>query len=786
MSDQPPAPDPHSRFFNRELSWVAFNERVLEEGLDPSRPLFERLKFLCIFSGNLDNFFMVRVAALKHQVRASVAELSLDGLSPFEQLRQIHDRISALVTRQRECIQAEILPGLARHGILIHRYEQLPPDAQQTLHRYFESDVFPVLTPLAVDPGHPFPHLLNLGLNLGLVLEAREGTFAPLERTGIAPPDEGLELTDPRGSTPPAAAPGPTSRPGLADVAAEPVFAVLQVPSVLPRLVLLKGMPSGLHYVLLEEVMARYAADLFPGFKVKASFPFRVTRDADVTIAETEAEDLMQSVEQSIRNRDRGAAVRLEVQHDAPPELVDSLGVDLGLHRNDIYRTASPLNLPDFLKLSDLDYPALKDPPFTPRPLVRNKGESFFARVRAGDVLLHHPYDSFDPVLELVTTAAEDRRVLAIKQTLYRTSGGDSPIVRALARAAENGKQVTALVELKARFDEKANIRWARALEDAGVHVVYGLIGLKTHAKLTLVVRKDDDGIRRYIHMGTGNYNSRTARIYTDLGLITCRREIGEDASQLFNLLTGYSCHQTWRRLIVAPHGMRERLVGFIERETAHARAGRPARIVTKLNSLGDSRVINALYEASQAGVQIDLIVRGICCLRPGLPGLSENVRVVSIVGRLLEHERIAYFWNGGAEEVWLLSGDWMERNFDGRVEIAFPVEDAALRDLVITRLLRIALADNVQARDLASDGTYRRRTPSGRPSVNAQELLMLEALPPLEGVPPSVRPAGLTPPAPAIPPPTAVKPSTAVQRPTRSGKRMPGYRVPHADRSTD
>jgi polyphosphate kinase len=705
MTDQPAGVvDPGVRFFNREISWLAFNERVLEEAFDPIRPPLERLKFLCIFATNLDEFFMIRVAGLKHQIRASVAELSPDGLSPFEQIRLINARVREMVTRYGTCFREEVLPGLGRHGIVFRPYLELAPEQREGLDRYFASEVFPVLTPLAVDPGHPFPHLLNLGLNLALVLEP------------------------------------------MRQVDSEPLFAVLQVPSVLPRLVPLKDGRPGHQFVLLEEIMAQHAAELFPGYRVRHCFPFRVTRDADLTIAEMEADDLLQTVEQSLRSRDRGAAVRLEVPADAPAELVDGLGVDLGLHRNDIYRVNGPLNMSDFMRMTDLDYPALKETPFTPRAFVREKGESFFARIRAGDVLLHHPYDSFDPVVELITQAAEDPRVLAIKQTLYRTSGGDSPIVRALARAAQNGKQVTALVELKARFDEKANIRWARALEDAGVHVVYGLIGLKTHCKVALVVRKEDDGIRRYVHLGTGNYNPRTARIYTDLGLITCRPEIGADASQLFNLLTGYSSFESWRKMMVAPHGMRERFQLFVSREIEHAKAGRPGRIVAKMNSLVDAKMINALYEASAAGVSIDLIVRGICCLRPGVAGLSDNIRVISIVGRFLEHERIYYFCNNGAEEVYLGSADWMDRNFDRRVETIFPIEDPTLRERIVTQVLSLNLVDNVGARDLAPDGTYKRRSPAGAEPICAQELFLANNFSVLERVPMSVRPPGIKP----------------------------------------
>ncbi|MBI4863526.1 MAG: polyphosphate kinase 1 [Candidatus Riflebacteria bacterium] len=722
--------DPASRLVNRELSWLAFNERVLEEAFDPLKPPLERLKFLCIFATNLAEFFLIRVAGLKHPIPADVADLSPDGLSPAEQIRQIHSRVRELVARRDPCLLEGVLPTLARFGIVVHPYRDLQAEAQQVLSRYFASEVFPVVTPLAVDPGHPFPHLLNLGLNLALVLDPQRGQ-------------------------------------------GEPVFAVLQVPSVLPRLVPLRDMRPGHHFVPLEEVTAHHAVEFFPGYKVRIGFPFRVTRDADFEIAEAEADDLIQSVQQSLRMRDKGAAVRLEVPPDAPAELVDGLAADLGLDPTDVFRVQAPLNLADFMRLTELDYPALKDPAFTPRAIGREKGESLFTRARNADILLHHPYDSFDPVVELITQAAEDPRVLAIKQTLYRTAGGDSPIIRALARAAENGKQVTALVELKARFDEKANIRWARALEDAGVHVVYGLIGLKTHCKIALVVRKEEDGIRRYVHMSTGNYNHWTARLYTDLGLITCRPEIGADATQLFNLLTGYSLFESWKKTLVSPRGMRTRLMELVAREIEHARAGRSARIVAKMNSLADTRMISALYDASRAGVSIDLIVRSICCLRPGVPGLSENIRVISIVGRFLEHERIFYFSNGGQEEVYLGSGDWMERNFDRRVDILFPIDDVAIKNRLIDHILLLNLMDNVQVRELTPDGTYRRRQLEGRAPISVQEILLSDVTPQLGTATVFVRPPSMKP---------ATAPGTQspahVPRPVRRRVRAPKHGI--------
>ncbi|MBI4867108.1 MAG: polyphosphate kinase 1 [Candidatus Wallbacteria bacterium] len=690
MTTQPqaePKPESSPRFFNRELSWLAFNERVLEEALDTTKPPLERLKFLCIFATNLDEFYMIRVAGLKQQLGASILELSPDGLSAKEQLKRISERVHDLIARHGRCLREEVLPLLTSNAIILHSYRLLPQETREIVDEYFRKEVLPVLTPLAIDPGHPFPHLLNLGLNLGFMLTSR-------------------------------------------DREAEDLFAVVQVPSVLPRLLPLRGLGSGYNFLFLEDAIAQHADDLFPGYRVTMTFPFRLTRDADLEIAEDEADDLLETVEQSLRHRNQGDAVRLEVSPDGPQEVVDTLMADLQIHPKDVFRIEGPLNLPDMMALVNLDMPGLKDQPFTPRGLGREKGESIFHRIRTADILLHHPYDSFDPVLSLVSEAATDPRVLAIKQTLYRTSG-DSPVVRALIRAAEEGKQVTAIVELKARFDEKANIQWAKALEDAGVHVVYGLLGLKTHAKVCLVVRREDTGIRRYVHFGTGNYNPKTARVYTDLGFMTCRPDLGADATELFNLLTGYSKFDRWRKLLVAPQNMRSRLLALIDRETEHAKAGRGGRIVAKMNSLADEKIIDSLYRASQAGVAIDLIVRGICCLRPGVAGLSENVRVTSIVGRFLEHSRVFHFANGGDDEVYIGSADWMTRNLDRRVEILVPIEDPVLRDRLVVEVLGTCLADNVQARELQADGLWVRRLPhAGAMTVNAQRLLLLAEKP--------------------------------------------------------
>ncbi|HEY6908790.1 MAG TPA: polyphosphate kinase 1, partial [Myxococcales bacterium] len=660
-----------ARFFiNRELSWLAFNERVVEEGLDPTVPALERLKFLAIASSNLDEFFMIRVAGLKQQLVGHVEESGPDAMSPGEQLAAIATRCHEMVSRQYRALLGDVLPNLERAGVRLLSTSQLSPEADQFLADAFAREIFPVLTPIALDPGHPFPHLRNKSLNLAV-------RFA-------------------------ATAPGARLR-----------YGVVPVPSVLPRL--LEVPDAGRRtYVLLEDVISRYVAQLFPGMPVEGCWAFRVTRNWDLSIDEEEAEDLLVTIEREVRRRDRGSAVRLELAAQAEQHLSDYLVRALKLGPADVYRIEGPLNVPDLLPLlGRIEQKELHDEPFTPvvPPVVGDGERDFFRLIREKDVLLHHPYESFDPVVSFIEGAAEDPQVLAIKMTLYRT-GKDSPVVRALQRAAENGKQVTALVELKARMDEEANILWARALEQSGVHVVYGLIGYKTHCKVTLIVRREAGGLRRYVHLGTGNYNPGTAKIYSDLSLFTARDDFGADATSLFNLLTGYSRPTQWKKFKVAPLGLKAGVIEIIEREAEIARQTGKGRIVAKMNSLADSDVIKALYRASQAGVQIDLIIRGICGLRPGVPGVSERIRVISIVDRYLEHTRIWLFDAGGKREVWLGSADWMARNFIRRVEVAFPIEDASLKERIADEILATQLLDNVKARVLLPDGHYERILP--------------------------------------------------------------------------
>ena len=681
-----------SPYFNRELSLLEFNRRVLEEALDERQPLLERVKFLAIFSTNMDEFFMIRVAGLKQQIAAAVVERSPDGLTPAEQLTAIRRVVSGLQELQRRCWLEDVQPRLRDHGIHVLDYHELTEQQRAFCAQYFEREVFPVLTPLAFDPAHPFPHISNLSLNLAVV---------------INDPEEG-EL-----------------------------FARIKVPAVLPRLIEIpidrrNGPehipPERRHcFTWLDQVIAANVDALFPGVEVVETYAFRIIRNADMEIQEEEAADLLRTIEQGVRQRRFGAAVRLAVQHNMPQRIRDLLLANLKLTPGDLYEVRGPLGLADLMALTRLDRPDLKDPPFYPAvPAVLRHTRSsadIFAAIRQQDILLHHPYDSFQPVVELISAAATDPEVLAIKQTLYRV-GSNSPIVKALMHAREQDKQVTVLVELKARFDEENNITWARALERAGVHVVYGLVGLKTHAKIALVVRREQDGMRRYVHLGTGNYNATTARVYTDLGLMTCRPDIGADASDLFNFLTGYSRQRQYRKLLVAPVNLRERLTALIEREIAHAVSGSGGRLIFKINHLIDPTMIDLLYRASQAGVQIDLIVRGMCCLRPGIADLSERIHVRSIVGRFLEHGRIYYFANGGADEVYLGSADLMQRNLDRRVETLFPLEDPALAAHVRDYLLQTYLRDNVRARILLPDGSYVRAQPAdGEAPIDCQAI---------------------------------------------------------------
>lgn len=694
-------------YFSREASWIEFNNRVLHEAFDPRTPLLERLKFLAIFSSNLDEYFMVRVAALKEQVEAQVSKLSADGRTPQEQLTLINERLRPLVTQQHRHFQEALRPQLSAQGIYLLDYIDLTQEQRSYLQAYFEAQVFPVLTPLAIDPGHPFPYISNLSLNLAVVVKD--------------------------------------------SVTGEELFARVKVPQVLPRFIELpietQDLPTTVAKsratvwagVPLEQVIAHNLEALFPGMNIQEYHPFRITRNTDLDVEEDEADDLMLAIEQELRKRRfGGSVVRLEVNTSMPDNIRAMLIEEMELSAIDVYEIDGLLCLRDLFAFMGLPLPELKDEPWSPvthprlkrvveTPLIEaaTSEENFFAAIRKQDILVHHPYHSFSrSVQRFIEEAALDPEVLTIKMTLYRTSG-DSPIVQALINAAENGKQVAALVELKARFDEENNINWARKLESAGVHVVYGLVGLKTHTKLVLVVRREAGRIKRYVHIGTGNYNPKTARLYTDLGMFSCREELGADLTDLFNHLTGYSRQQSYRKLLVAPMNLRDRMLTFIDREIEHQRNGGHGRIVAKMNAIVDPQLIVALYEASQAGVQIDLIIRGICCLRPGLKDVSENIRVISIVGRFLEHARVFYFNNNGDAEVYIGSADWMPRNLDRRVEAIVHVEDSNLaQDL--QEMLGIALADNRQAWDLQPDGKYIQRSPQpDQPEQSSQKMFM-------------------------------------------------------------
>jgi polyphosphate kinase len=667
---------------NRELSWLEFNARVLAEAEDPGVPLFERIKFLSIVTANLDEFFMVRVAGLKQQLSGEVEEPPPDGMMPQEQLAALSARAHKLVDVQYHCWNDQLVPALAREGVMLVKPADLAPEELAALDAMFKNDIFPVLTPIAIDPGHPFPHLRNKSLNLG-VMFARENELL------------------------------------------EPGFGVVQVPGMLPRVMPVKKAGARNAFVLLEDVIARHVHQIFPVLRLRGTYAFRVTRNWDLEIDEEEAEDLLQTIQQELRRRDRGNAVRLEISGEVLPGSLARLchALKLDTHE-DVYHVHGPLNFADISRavVHGGERRELRDEPFSPQivPPLR-ESEDLFATIREKDILLHHPYESFDSVVEFVSRAADDPQVLAIKQTLYRTSG-DSPIIKALARAAETGKQATAIVELKARFDEESNIQWARMLEQSGVHVVYGLLGLKTHAKAALVVRREKDKLRRYVHLSTGNYHPATARLYTDLSLFTARESVGEDVTALFNLLTGYSAPAKWNQLVVAPLGLHEAVLGLIKREADHARAGRPSGIVAKMNAIVDPDVIEALYTAAQAGVPITLLVRGVCGLRPGIPGVSERIQVRALVDRFLEHSRIAYFKNAGQDEVFISSADWMPRNFHRRVEVMVPIIDPDIKNRLITEVLNLSRADNVKSWALRSDGSYARITPApGETALRAQ-----------------------------------------------------------------
>jgi polyphosphate kinase len=694
-------------YFNRELSWLEFNCRVLAEALDSRTPLLERLKFLAIFSSNLDEFFMVRVAGLKRQVEAQVESLTPDGRTPQEQLQEIHQKLSSVVAEPHRYFEQKIKTELANHSVHLLNYIDLNQEQRTYLKQYYEEQIFPVLTPLAIDRSHPFPYLSNLSINLAVVLQ------------------------------------NPDTK--------EDLLARVKVPKLLPRFVPLpeelcikeNSKPSIWTGVPLEQVIAHNLDSLFPGMDIQDYYPFRITRDADLSVQGDEGDDLLLAIEQELlKRRIGGSVVRIEVNATMPLNLVQKLVEEMELEPEEIYTVEGLIGLGDLMSLMGLPLPELKDPHWSatiPRWLSESEAVNYFspngeeakdifAVIRQRDALVHHPYDSFSGTVQrFIEQAAYDPDVLAIKMTLYRTSG-DSPIIKALIDAAENGKQVAVLVELKARFDEENNIQWARKLEARSVHVVYGLVGLKTHTKIVMVVRQEAGKIRRYVHIGTGNYNPKTAKLYTDLGLLSCREDLGADLTDLFNFLTGYSRQKSYRKLLIAPVNIRERFLSLINREIDHAKNGETGRIVAKMNALVDPEIIAKLYEASQVGVSIDLIIRGICCLRPGVEGVSENIKVISIVGRFLEHSRIFYFHNCGDEEVYIGSADWMPRNLNRRVEAITPVEDSRLaKDL--QEILGIMLSDNRHAWDLQSDGQYIQRHPAAdAPQLSAHQILMDKA----------------------------------------------------------
>ena len=677
-----------SLYTNRELSWLLFDKRVLSEARDRHIPLFERLKFLSITASNLDEFFMVRVASLKDMVNAKYTKKDIAGLTAGEQLTRITEAAHELVAQQYSTYNRSLLPLLKANGLtVVERHEDLNGEQAAYVDDYFEENVYPVLTPMAVDSSRPFPLIRNKSLNIGSLL-SKKGEKKELE------------------------------------------FATVQVPSVLARIVEIPAGEDGNRAViLLEEIIERNISRLFLNYDVLCSHPFRIMRNADLTIDEDEAEDLLKEIEKQLKKRQWGQAIRLEVEAGIDKKLLSILKKELSVEEDDIYRIDGPLDLTFLMKMYGLSgFEQLKAEKYEPQPVPEFMGDSsVFDQIRKGDILLYHPYQSFEPVIRFVREAAKDPDVLAIKQTLYRVSG-NSPIIAALAQAAENGKQVSVLVELKARFDEENNIVWAKKLEKAGCHVIYGLVGLKTHSKITLVVRREEDGIRRYVHLGTGNYNDATAKQYTDIGMLTCSEAIGEDATAVFNMLSGYSEPLSWNRLSLAPLWLKDKFLRLIAREAEHVRAGEKGRIVAKMNSLCDADVIAALYEASTAGVQIELIIRGICCLRVGVPGVSENITVRSIVGTFLEHSRIFYFENAGKSEVYCGSADWMPRNLERRVEILFPVEDPKLKEKLI-HILDVQLADTVKAQVLQPDGSYEKVDRRGREAVTAQEVFCQEAI---------------------------------------------------------
>ena len=673
---------------NRELSWLKFNERVLNEARDKSIPLLERLKFISITSSNLDEFFMVRVASLKDMVHAGYKKKDIAGMTAIEQLEAINKDTRALVETQYSTYNRSLLPLLKNQGIeIIDRFEELTKEQEEYVDRYFQENVYPVLTPMAVDASRPFPLIRNKTLNLAALLSKKDDTKGEVE------------------------------------------FATVQVPSVLSRIIQIPAAREGMRsFILLEQIIERNINQLFLNYNVLCAYPYRIMRNADLSIDEDEAEDLLQEIQKQLRKRQWGEVIRLEVEDGIEKRLLNILKEELHIQQEAIYKISGPLDLTFLMKMYGLEgCDELRYAPYKPQRVPQIvPGEDIFEEIRKGDILLHHPYQTFDPVVDFIRQASVDPNVLAIKQTLYRVSG-NSPIIASLAQAAENGKQVSVLVELKARFDEENNIVWAKKLEKAGCHVIYGLVGLKTHSKIALVVRREEDGIRRYVHLGTGNYNDSTAKLYTDLGMFTCSEAIGEDATAVFNMLSGYSEPLSWNKLVVAPIWLRKKFLKLIKREAKHAQEGKEAFIKAKMNSLCDREIIAALYEASAAGVKIDLVVRGICCLRVGIPGISENISVRSIVGNFLEHSRIFYFHNDGQEEIYMGSADWMPRNLDRRVEILFPVENERLME-EIKHILNTQLEDNTKAHILQTDGKYGKIDKRGKKLVNSQEQFCKEA----------------------------------------------------------
>lgn len=685
--------DQPDNFTNRELSWLEFNQRILGEARDRKNPLFERMKFLSITASNLDEFFMVRIASLKDMVNAGYQKKDIAGMTAQEQLRALNEKMQAFCEKQYTTYNRALLPKLSEEGLEIISFSELSEKEMDFLEEYFHKNIYPVLTPMAIDSSRPFPLIQNKTLNIAALIKSRNKDKKEKKEYDIA---------------------------------------TVQVPSVLPRVILLPqkdGPKRKCRVILLENVIEHYLDVLFLNHEIICSASYRIMRNADLSIDEDDAEDLLKEIEKSLKMRQWGEVIKFEYEERMDKCLVKYLKKQFKVHSCDMYAFNGPLDLTFLMKCYGIEgFEDLKEAPYIPQKNKKLRADkNIFNQIRKGDVLLHHPYESFDPIVAFIKQAAEDENVLAIKQTLYRVSG-HSPIIAALAQAAENGKQVTVLVELKARFDEENNINWARKLEKAGCHVIYGLVGLKTHCKIALVVRREADGIRRYVHLGTGNYNDSTAKLYTDTGMFTCRNAVGEDATAVFNMLSGYSEPANWNQLIVAPIWMKKRFLEMIARETQNAKEGKPARIIAKCNSLCDRKIILALYEASCAGVQIDLIVRGICCLVAGKPGVSENIRVRSIVGTFLEHARIFYFYNDGNEEVYMGSADWMPRNLDRRVEIVFPVEAPDLKEKA-KHILDVQLRDTLKAHCLLEDGTYRKVDRRGKEAVEAQKTFCEEAI---------------------------------------------------------